>query len=253
MGEGSGTSLRLSVEHQHWSSEVTELAMKTKSNKTIPSFPTRRIPCGMGTALVFLGFIMLISTWVYNNDHPDEPQCAAIEGSIHSWFKTLGYSTISLGLMLLTWSGGIAVAYKAVGCFQEAFFFYDTCYGAFGRFLVISVAAIHMVINGYGHGIFYRAHNHPNEDFRVQTEHEEHRWNYCAPGIYNFALAANVIIAITWVALIAWAVYSLYVRFGKDTGVSRKVFSEEKWGRAEKILRAVGIDNDGELKSVTSK
>ena len=176
----------------------------------------------------------------------------AIEGGIHSWFATLGYSTITLGMMLLIWSGGISYIYKAVGGIQEAFFFYDTCYGAFGRFLVISAAAIHMVINGYGHGVFYKAHNHPNEDFRVQTAHEEHSWNYCAPGIYNFAIAANVIITITWVAAMAWALYTIYMRFCKDTGVSRKVFSEEKWGRAEMILREVGIEVNGELKSDTA-
>ena len=224
--------------------------MKTKSGTGIPAFKIRRIPCGLGSATILLGFIMLILTWVYNNDHPEEPQCMAIEGGIHSWFATLGYSTITLGMMLLIWSGGISYIYKAVGGIQEAFFFYDTCYGAFGRFLVVSAAVFHIVINGFGHGVFYKAHNHPNEEFQVQTEHEEHKWNYCAPAIYNFALAANVMIAISWIGLIAWAVYALYERFGKYPGVTRKVYSEEKWGRAEMILRAYGIDVDGELKSV---
>ena len=240
-----------SVTQEHWSSKVTQVAMN--SVKSIPAFPTRPIPCGLGSAAVFLGFLMLITTCVHNNDHPVEPQCMAIEGSIHSWFAILGHSTIILGLALLIWSGGITKIYKACGCIQEAFFFYDTCYGAFGRFLVISAAAFHIVINGYGHGIFYGAHKHPNEEFLVQTEHEEHKWNYCAPVIYNFALAANVIFAIIWVAAIAWAIYTLYMRFCKDPGVSRKVFTKEKWGRAEMILREVGIEVDGELKIVTTK
>ena len=221
--------------------------MTTKSRNSINMFQPRRIPCALGSATVLLGYIMLSMTWIYNNNHPDEPQCAVMEGSINSWLKTLGYSTIILGHMLHIWSGGIAYIYRALGCMEEAFFLYDTCYGAFGQFLVISAAVMHMVINGYGHGIFYKAHN-----VGVQTEHEEHRWNYCAPGIYNFAIAANVIITITWGAVVAWGVYALYVRFGKDPGVSRKVFSEEKWGRAKMILHEVGIDVDGELKSVTA-
>ena len=68
------------------------------SGKTIPAFPTRPIPCGLGFLMLGLGFLMLITTWVYNNDHPDEPQCMAIEGGIRSWFVILGYSTVILGL-----------------------------------------------------------------------------------------------------------------------------------------------------------
>ena len=217
------------------------------SHKSVPAFPTRPIPCGLGAVIVLLGFLMLITTWVYNNDHPDEPQCMVIEGSIHSWFNILGYSTIILGLTLLIWSGGITKIYRALGCKDEAFFFHDSCFGTFGRLLVISAAAINIIINGYGHGIFYKAQNHPNENFRIQVAHKEHGWSYCAPGVYNFAIAANVIFAITWVAAIAWAVYTLYMRFCKYPGASRKVYSKEKWGRAEMILRKVG-----ELKSITT-
>ena len=224
--------------------------METTSNKNNPAFKARRIPWGLGSAALALGFTMLLTTWIYNNDHPDEPQCGAIEGSIHTWFTTLGYATIALGLMLLIWCGGITKIYEACGCIHEAFFFYDTCHGAFGRFLVVTAAAFHIVINGYGHGIFYRAHNHPKADFRVQTEHEDHTWSYCAAAIYNFALFLNVLIAISWVAIVCWAAYGIYQKFGKYSGVSRKVFKEDKWGRAEMILRKVGIDVDGEVKSI---
>ena len=226
--------------------------IETTSRKNYPAFKARRIPCGLGSIALALGFTMLLTTWIYNNDHPDELQCAAIEGSIHTWFKTLGYATITLGLTLLIWGGGITKMNEACGCTQAAFFFFDTCYGAFGRFLVIAAAAFHMVINGYGHGIFYRAHNHPNEDFRIQTEHEDHKWSYCAPGIYCFALSSNVLIAIAWVAVISWAAYAIYQRFGKYPGVSRKVFGEDKWGRAKMILCKVGIDVDGEVKTVAT-
>ena len=140
----------------------------------------------------------------------------------------------------------------ACGGLEEAFFFQDTCYGAFGRFLVITAAAFHIVINGYGHGIFYRAHNHPKDDFRIQPENEENKWNYCAPGLYNLALSTNIMTGIAWGALIIWATYALYMRFCKDPSVSRKVFREEKWGRAEMILREAGIDLDGDMKSVAS-
>ena len=225
------------------------------TDRKTPPFSSRPIPCVVGITAVLLGFIMLITTWNYNNDHPDEPQCMVIDGGIHSWFKTLGYSTMALGLMLLIWAGGISRMYMTFGWVVEAFFLKDTCHGAFGRFLVIAAAAFHIVINGYGHGVFYRAHNHPKEEFRIQTENEEHKWNYCAPGLYNFALATNVMTAIAWGALISWAAYAIYMRFFKEPGVSRKVFREEKWGQAEMILQEAGIDLDrdvGEMSSVVS-
>ena len=200
------------------------------------SFSNRPIPCKIGLFTVALGVVILIFCRVYNNDHPDEPHCPAINGGITSWFTSLGYSTIALGLILLIWSGGITWVYNKLGMIQEAFFFHDTCYGAFGRFLVLAASTIHMCINAYGHSRFNKAHSLP-----VQTEHEEHKWDYCAPGFFYTALFANVIIAITWACAIIWTGYTLYQRFWKEPGVSRKVFSEEKWGRVKMILRKVRI------------
>ena len=203
------------------------------------SFTNRPIPCKMGLITVFLGIVILIFTRVYNNDHPDEPQCPAIDGGINSWFMSLGYSTIALGLTLLIWSGGVTWLYNKLGMIEEAFFFHDTCYGAFGRFLVLTASTIHMCINAYGHGRFHRAHSLP-----VQTEHEQHKLNYCAPGFFYTALFANVIIAIIWACAIGWAGYALYQRFWKEPGVSRKVFTEKKWGRVKMILNKVGIPKE---------